>query len=151
MVGEYISDHSPWTLPDLKLDYAFPCATQNEINGQAANRLIKNGMKGIFEGANLPTTLSGQKVIREHQILYIPGKAANAGGVAVSGFEMAQNAQRINWNGNEVDEELKATMHTIYDQIGTASAEGECTLEDGANRAGFVKVAEAMRSLGWVW
>jgi len=149
--GEYVANHSPWRLRDLKLDYAFPCATQNEINGQAANRLISNGMKGIFEGANLPTTLCGKKVVHEHKVLYLPGKAANAGGVAVSGFEMAQNAQRFNWEKVDVDEKLKETMYNIYNEIEAVSKDNHCTLEAAANRVGFLKVTEAMKCLGWVW
>ena len=149
--GEYVPNHSPWKIRDWKLDYAFPCATQNEINGQAALLLVRNGVKGVFEGANLPTTADGQKQFRDSKVLYIPGKAANAGGVATSGFEMAQNAQRLNWEGAEVDEKLKRTMLSIYNQIDKITVGGECTLEEGANRAGFLKVADAMKSLGWVW
>ena len=149
--GEYVPNHSPWKIRDLQLDYAFPCATQNEINGQAAQRLIQNGTKGIFEGANLPTTLEGQKLFRENKILYVPGKAANAGGVATSGFEMAQNAQRLDWEEQYMDERLKNTMLSIYNKIDIIMPGGECTLEEGANRVGFLKVAEAMKSLGWVW
>ena len=149
--GEYVPNHSPWKIRDLKLDYAFPCATQNEINGQAAQRLVQNGAKGVFEGANLPTTTDGQKQFRDSKIIYIPGKAANAGGVATSGFEMAQNAQRLHWEGADIDERLKRTMLSIYNQIDTITVGGECTLEEGANRVGFLKVAEAMKSLGWVW
>jgi glutamate dehydrogenase (NADP+) len=149
--GKYRPNQSPWTIGDLNIEYAFPCATQNEIDKQGVQLLIQNGIKGIFEGANLPTTTDAQKVIREKKLLYIPGKAANAGGVATSGFEMAQNAQRIHWEGNTVDEKLKATMQSIYNQIDSVNDGGECTLEQGANRAGFLKVADAMKSLGWVW
>ncbi len=149
--GEYIANHSPWRIRNLKLDYAFPCATENEINAQAAERLISNGMKGIFEGANLPITLCGQKTIQEHKIQYIPGKAANAGGVAVSGLEMAQNAQQLIWEEVDVDEKLKQIMFKIYDQIETVSSATHSTLEEAANRVGFFKVTEAMKSLGWVW
>jgi Glutamate dehydrogenase/leucine dehydrogenase len=149
--GEYHPNHSPWAINDLKAEYAFPCATQNEIDKQGAELLIQNGIKGIFEGANLPTTIEAQKLIRDSKLLYIPGKAANAGGVATSGFEMAQNAQRLNWEGHTVDEKLKTTMQSIYNQIDSVTDGGECTLEQGANRAGFLKVAEAMKSLGWIW
>lgn len=148
---EYIANHSPWKLRDLKLDYAFPCATQNEINGTSMDRLIDNGLVGVFEGANLPTTLAGQKHLREKKILYIPGKACNAGGVSVSGFEMSQNAMHLRWTNEEVDAKLKETMHAIYNQIDHVKEGGECTLEEGANRAGFLKVASAMKKLGWIW
>jgi len=149
--GVYHPKHSPWTIDDLKVEYAFPCATQNEIDGQSAELLIRNGVKGIIEGANLPTKIDAQRRIRESKILYIPGKAANAGGVATSGFEMAQNAQRLNWESDEVNAKLKATMKSIYNQIDSVTEGGECTLEQGANRAGFLIVAEAMKTLGWVW
>ena len=92
--GQFYPNEKPWTLKDLKYDYAFPCATQNEIDAEGAALLVKNGGLGVFEGANLPTTMEGQNVFRQNKVLYIPGKAANAGGVGVSGFEMSQNAQR---------------------------------------------------------
>jgi glutamate dehydrogenase (NADP+) len=149
--GEYVVGKSPWTLPDLCFDYAFPCATQNEIEGESAAIMIKNGMKAVFEGANLPTTLDAQKIFRENSILYIPGKASNAGGVAVSGFEMSQNAQRLHWTAEEVDAKLRETMASIYQQMETMSKEGDVSLEEAANRVGFMKVANAMKDLGWVW
>lgn len=115
------------------------------------DRLIDNGLVGVFEGANLPTTLAGQKHLREKKILYIPGKACNAGGVSVSGFEMSQNAMHLRWTNEEVDAKLKETMQAIYNQIDHVKEGGECTLEEGANRAGFLKVASAMKKLGWIW
>ena len=105
----------------------------------------------MLQGANLPTTLEGQKIIREHpDVIYVPGKASNAGGVGVSGFEMSQNAQRLTWSREEVDEKLQAMMSSIYKQMEDASGEGG-TLEQGANRAGFLKVADAMKELGWIF
>jgi len=110
-----------------------------------------SGCRGFFEGANLPITLEGQEVIRSlpNKVLYIPGKAANAGGVGVSGLEMAQNSQRLTWTREEVDTKLQEMMHEIYNQMETNQGEG--SLEEGANRAGFIKVANAMRELGHIW
>lgn len=148
--GRYLDKETPWSL-DVCYDLALPCATQNEIGKEDAKRLIKNGVLGVTEGANLPTTLEGQSAIREHpSIIYIPGKASNAGGVGVSGFEMSQNAQRLTWPREEVDSRLQQMMSDIYDQMETASGK-DGTLEQGANRAGFLKVATAMKELGWIY
>lgn len=99
----------------------------------------------------MPTNLEGQKVIRDHpDVIYVPGKASNAGGVGVSGFEMSQNAQRLTWSREEVDEKLKVMMADIYSQMEGASGKSG-TLEQGANRAGFLKVATAMKELGWMF
>jgi glutamate dehydrogenase (NADP+) len=147
--GRYKDKQTPWSL-EMKFDLAFPCATQNEIDEDGAGRLIKNGVLGVFEGANLPTTLAGQDVMRARpDVIYLPGKAANAGGVGVSGLEMSQNAQRLTWKPEEVDNRLKAMMASIY-QLMEDHANGG-TLEQGANRAGFIKVATAMQELGWIW
>ena len=125
----------------------YNCPTmQNEVTKAGAERLIKNGLKGLFEGANLPTNAEGQQVLRDSCPLYIPGKASNAGGVGVSGLEMAQNAMRLQWKPEEVDGKLKEMMAGIYSQM---ESSGD-TLEKGANRAGFLKVAQAMKELGWV-
>uniref|UniRef100_A0A7S2AB97 glutamate dehydrogenase (NADP(+)) n=1 Tax=Trieres chinensis TaxID=1514140 RepID=A0A7S2AB97_TRICV len=151
VTGRYVPKESPWSLNDVKYDFAFPCATQNEINAESAEHIIQNGVQGVFEGANLPTTLDGQDAIRGHPgVVYIPGKASNAGGVGVSGFEMSQNAQRLQWKPKEVDEKLQGMMANIYDQM-EASSGDDGTLEQGANRAGFLKVAQAMKELGWVY
>lgn len=145
-------------------DYAFPCATQNEIDHLACETLVKNGLKGLFEGANLPTTISAQHILRQNpSILYIPGKASNAGGVGVSGFEMTQNAQKMSWSAEAVDEKLKNLMEVIYTQLVEFSGESELqegdddwsrdltsSLERGANVAGFLKVVNAMKDLGWL-
>jgi len=149
--GKYIPDHSPWTLPTLNVDFAFPCATQNEIDGKGANLLIQKGAMGVFEGANLPVTTEGQEVLRAHRdVLYIPGKAANAGGVGVSGLEMSQNASRTYWKREKVDAMLKDMMAGIYQQMKDNAGE-DGTLEEGCNRAGFLKVAQALKELGWVY
>jgi len=159
VTGTFIPDESPWTvnLSSLKYkmyDYAFPCATENEINGQSAIHLVKNGLLGVFEGANLPVTLDGQSVLKRvatssnsqaGSVIYIPGKAANAGGVGVSGLEMSQNAMHLSWKTEKVDDKLRALMEHIYDQI----SRGE-SMESGANMAGFLKVVSAMEDLGWV-
>lgn len=147
--GTYMDKRTPWSI-DMKYDLALPCATQNEIDEDGARLLVNNGILGVFEGANLPTNIKAQAVIREAKdVLYIPGKASNAGGVGVSGLEMSQNAQRLTWNPEEVDAKLQEMMASIYSQMEGANADGG-TLEEGANRAGFIKVATAMRELGWV-
>mmetsp|Transcript_19948 Transcript_19948/g.41705 ORF Transcript_19948/g.41705 Transcript_19948/m.41705 type:complete len:453 (-) Transcript_19948:159-1517(-) len=149
--GKYIPDQSPWTLPDVQVDFAFPCATQNEIDEAGASLLMKKGCMGVFEGANLPVTAEGQNVFRtDRTFLYIPGKAANAGGVGVSGLEMSQNASRTYWKKEKVDEMLKEMMAEIYEQMTDAAGE-DGTLEQGCNRAGFLKVANALKELGWVY
>jgi len=149
--GKYIPNASPWTLPDLQIDFAFPSATQNEIDEDGAKMLMKKGTMGVFEGANLPVTLEGQRVLREHSsVVYIPGKAANAGGVGVSGLEMSQNASRTYWKREKVDILLKEMMAEIYQQMKEGAGE-DGTLEQGCNRAGFLKVAHALKELGWVY
>jgi glutamate dehydrogenase (NADP+) len=147
--GKYLADQTPWSL-SIPLDIALPCATQNEVNEDGATMLVKNGVLAVAEGANLPTTLKGQEVIRSNpEVIYLPGKAANAGGVGVSGLEMSQNAQRLTWEPHEVDAKLQKMMSDIYALMEKHAGEGG-TLEDGANRAGFIKVATAMKELGWV-
>lgn len=105
----------------------------------------------MFEGSNLPVTVDAQMLIQNQKILYIPGKASNAGGVAVSGFEMSQNSQRLRWTAKEVDEKLKETMTSIYKQMEETSKQADISLEQAANRVGFIKVSDAMKELGWVW
>ncbi len=143
-------DHNP--LWDHKADCAFPSATQNEINGKDAQNLVKNGVKAVCEGANMPTNLEGIDVILDAGLLYGPGKAANAGGVSVSGLEMTQNSMRLSWTRQEVDERLKMIMHSIHKTcIETAEQYGHPgNYVVGANIAGFVKVAEAMLDQGVV-
>ena len=147
--GTYFADMSPWHV-DVKYDLALPCATQNEIDLDGAKLLVKNGVLGVLEGANLPTAAEAQDHLRTHKILYVPGKASNAGGVGVSGLEMSQNAQRLTWKPEEVDQKLQEMMETIYGLMRKEESKGG-SLEEGANRAGFIKVATAMKELGWVY
>ncbi len=137
---------------DVKADYAFPCATQNEINAIDAKHLVANGIQLIGEGANMPTTLEADEIFRQEKVLHAPGKAANAGGVAVSGLEMAQNSQKLQWTPEKVDRQLQSIMKNIYASISDA-AEKYSTKDnfvDGANIAGFLKVSEAMIAQGYV-
>jgi glutamate dehydrogenase (NADP+) len=157
--GKYIPEKTPWTLlSEIHYDIALPCATQNEITVDDATRMVSNGVIGVLEGANLPTNVEAQDVFRNANVLYIPGKASNAGGVGVSGFEMSQNAQFSMWTSDVVDKKLQLMMSYIYNQLveqqGTStasSANTSYTLEQGANRAGFIKVAKAMKELGWLY
>jgi glutamate dehydrogenase (NADP+) len=137
-------DHHPlWEIP---ADCAFPSATQNEINGKDAANLIGNGIMAVTEGANMPTSPEGVEAFRAAGTLYGPGKAANAGGVAVSGLEMSQNGQRLQWGRQQVDHQLRSIMHAIHKQVTSAAADygkaGDYVV--GANIAGFRKVADAM-------
>ena len=136
-----------WTIP---CDIALPCATQNEINENDAKTLVKNGCKLVAEGANMPTTLEGTKVFLTNGVLFGPAKAANAGGVATSALEMSQNSMRLSWTFEEVDAKLKDIMVNIYKNASKAAAEYgvKDNLVAGANIAGFVKVAEAMKAHG---
>ena len=135
-----------------KADCAFPSATQNEINGKDARNLIENGVALVCEGANMPTVPEGIDVFKEHKILYGPGKAANAGGVSVSGLEMTQNSMRLVWTREEVDDRLKLIMKTIHSTcVDAAERYGAAgNYEAGANIAGFVKVVDAMLDQGLV-
>lgn len=158
-ISEYVKIHPAaeyhtgwegiWTIP---CDIALPCATQNEINEQAAEILVKNGCKAVGEGANMPTTLEGTRVFLENGVLFAPAKAANAGGVATSALEMSQNSMRLAWTFAEVDAKLKTIMVNIYKNASEAAAEYgyKDNLVVGANIAGFIKVAEAMRAQGLV-
>jgi glutamate dehydrogenase (NADP+) len=136
----------PWSVPCA---LALPCATQNEINEEEAKTLLKNGCIGVSEGANMPTELAGIDAFQEAKILYAPSKAANAGGVAVSGLEMSQNSSRISWKEDDLDDLLKQTMLTIHEScVEYGNEAGHINYLAGANIAGFVKVAEAMLSFG---
>ena len=141
-------DHNP--LWNLKADCAFPCATQNEVNGKDANHLVKNGVKLLGEGANMPTTIEGINVLIDNGVMYAPGKASNAGGVATSGLEMTQNYMGANWTREEVDAKLVGIMKNIHDTSLAAAKEygkpGNYMV--GANIAGFLKVAKAMQAQG---
>jgi len=135
-----------------KADCAFPSATQNEINGKDAANLVKNGVYVVSEGANMPTTPDGVDLFLEHKLLYGPGKAANAGGVSVSGLEMTQNSMRLSWTREEVDNRLRMIMKAIHTScVNAAERYGTPgNYVNGANIAGFVKVAEAMMAQGIV-
>ena len=134
-----------------KADMAFPSATENEINGNDAQNLINNGVYVVSEGANMPSTPEAVNIYLENKILYGPGKAANAGGVATSGLEMSQNSLRLSWSREEVDEKLHGIMKAIHQQCVTYGTEdGYCNYVKGANIAGFVKVADAMLDQGVV-
>ncbi|MDP3702503.1 MAG: NADP-specific glutamate dehydrogenase [Hylemonella sp.] len=137
----------PWSVP---VDVALPCATQNELNGEDAATLVKNGVKCVAEGANMPCTLEAVKVFEEARVLYAPGKASNAGGVATSGLEMSQNAMRLSWTREEVDARLHEIMRNIHAAClrHGQRADGRVSYVDGANVAGFVKVADAMLAQG---
>ena len=143
------SDHNP--LWDIKADCAFPSAIQNEINGKDAQNLVNNGVMCVSEGANMPTTPDGVDVFIEKRILYGPGKAANAGGVATSGLEMSQNSMRLSWTREEVDQRLHGIMKAIHEQCVCYGRDGKfCNYVVGANIAGFKKVADAMLDQGVV-
>ncbi|OQY50392.1 MAG: glutamate dehydrogenase [Desulfobacteraceae bacterium 4572_89] len=144
------ADHNP--LWDHKADCAFPSATQNEINEKDAQNLVKNGITVVCEGSNMPTTPEGMEIFLENKTLYAPGKAANAGGVAVSGLEMAQNSMRTKWSREEVEAKLKGVMHSIHKACLNASEEYGTpgNYVNGANIAGFVKVADSMMDQGIV-
>lgn len=146
---QYLEGKRPWA---IKCDCAFPSATQNEISGEDARALVKNGCKLVCEGANMPTEPAGVDVFLQNKILYGPGKAANAGGVAVSGLEMAQNAQHTNWTREEVERRLKEIMDAIHTQVKTTAEEYGMAgnYVAGANIAGFVKVADSMIDQGVV-
>ncbi|HUU80494.1 MAG TPA: glutamate dehydrogenase, partial [Acidobacteriota bacterium] len=135
-----------------KADCAFPCATENEINGKDAQNLVNNGVKLVSEGANMPSTPEAVDIFLDRKILYAPGKAANAGGVAVSGLEMAQNSMRLNWPREEVDARLKIIMKSIHQTCLDAAEEYGVpgNYVAGANIAGFVKVVNAMLDQGLV-
>ncbi|MEG1879193.1 MAG: NADP-specific glutamate dehydrogenase [Pseudoflavonifractor sp.] len=139
-----------WSIP---CDLAFPCATQNEVDVSAAKALLAGGCKGLCEGANMPCTLEAIAAFQAAGILFVPSKAANAGGVAVSALEMSQNSLRLSWSFEEVDRRLSDIMKNIYGNMSAAAAEYGKTPEDyvlGANVAGFQKVAAAMMAQGWV-
>lgn len=147
--AKYVEGEKPW---GVKCDCAFPCATQNELNGEAAKTLLANGVKLVAEGANMPSTLEAVEAFVKAKILYAPGKASNAGGVATSGLEMSQNSERLSWSREEVDEKLKSIMKNIHDSAYKAAKDFgmEGNYVAGANIAGFIKVANAMIAQGVV-
>jgi len=151
----YYEGKSVWDVikeQGVKVDIALPCATQNEINGEHAQALVNNGCFCVGEGANMPSTLDAIKIYLDNNVLYGPAKAANAGGVAVSGLEMAQNSQRLSWPREKVDEELQKIMKNIHKAaLDAAEAYGQKgNYLAGANIAGFIKVAKAMLAFGVV-
>jgi glutamate dehydrogenase (NADP+) len=143
----FVAGQRPWDVP---VDVALPCATQNELNEEDAATLVKNGVICVAEGANMPSTAEAVKLFEHNQILFAPGKASNAGGVATSGLEMSQNAMRLSWPRDEVDARLLEIMQAIHQsclRYGQRK-DGSISYVDGANVAGFVKVADAMLGQG---
>jgi len=138
-----------WNIP---CDIALPCATQNELDINSAKTLIKNGVKAVGEGANMPSTLEAIDAFLDNKILFAPAKASNAGGVGVSALEMSQNSMRMAWTFEEVDDKLKNIMKNIYEKSMVSAKECGCpgNLVVGANIAGFIKVADAMIGQGVV-
>lgn len=147
--SEYHEGKGVWT---VKCDVALPCATQNELNEEDAKTLVANGVIAVAEGANMPTTLEGTKVLQEAGVLFAPGKAANAGGVATSALEMSQNSQRLSWTFEEVDAKLKTIMENIFKNADEAAEKYGYPKNYvvGANIAGFIKVADTMIAQGVV-
>jgi len=145
--AKFLKGKIPW---EVKCDIALPCATQNELDAKSAKTLIKNKCVCVAEGANMPSTLGAINEFHKSKILFAPGKASNAGGVATSGLEMSQNSLRISWTREEVDEKLKGIMEEIHDSCIEYGKEkgGYCNYVKGANIAGFVKVADAMLAQG---
>ncbi|WP_034920144.1 NADP-specific glutamate dehydrogenase [Gillisia sp. CAL575] len=147
--AKYFEGKTPW---GTKCDIALPCATQNELHEEDAKLLVKNGCKLVGEGANMPTTPEAIEVFQKAKILFSPGKASNAGGVATSGLEMSQNSMRYNWTAEEVDQKLHGIMKDIHDACVEYGSDGQGNVDyvKGANIAGFVKVADAMLAQGVV-
>ncbi|WP_378185913.1 NADP-specific glutamate dehydrogenase [Aquimarina sp. W85] len=145
----YVAEKTPWSVP---CDIALPCATQNELHVEDAKELVKNGCICVGEGANMPCTADAIEIFLNAKILFSPGKASNAGGVATSGLEMSQNSLRFNWTAQEVDEKLHGIMNSIHEQcvIYGTEEDGFINYVKGANIAGFVKVADAMLEQGVV-
>lgn len=147
--AKYFAGERPWS---VKCDIALPCATQNELNGEEAQTLVKNGCVCVAEGANMPSTPEAVEVFQKNKILFAPGKAANAGGVATSGLEMSQNSMRVSWTPEEIDQRLHRIMKNIHAscvKYGTEES-GYINYVKGANIAGFIKVANAMMAQGIV-
>ncbi|MCY4419491.1 MAG: NADP-specific glutamate dehydrogenase [Cytophagales bacterium] len=146
--SQFVAGRRPWEVP---CDLAYPSATQNELNLEDAKELLKNKCLGVFEGANMPVTLEATSYLQEHGVIFAPGKASNAGGVATSGLEMSQNSQRLSWKREEVDKYLRSIMINIHKECvlyGPRTHKGVVNYLRGANIAGFVKVAEAMLEQG---
>ncbi len=145
---EFHAGKRPW---GVTCEIAMPCATQNELEIEGAKQLVANGCRVVCEGANMPVDLEASHYLKEHGVLHAPGKAANAGGVAVSGLEQSQNAMRLSWDREEVDQRLKSIMQRIHDRCVEHGTQGDrVDYVDGANVAGFEKVAEAVLAYGVV-
>ena len=146
--AEFVEGRKPWEVP---VDLAFPCAIQNELGKEDAERLIANGVKYVVETSNMGCTLEAADLLRRHHVAFAPGKAANAGGVAVSGLEMSQNAMHLHWSAGEVEERLRAIMESIHAECVRYGRENDGYIDyvKGANIAGFIKVADAMCQLGY--
>ncbi|HCR99737.1 MAG TPA: NADP-specific glutamate dehydrogenase, partial [Lachnospiraceae bacterium] len=142
-------EHGVW---NIKCDVALPCATQNELDLDDAKALVANGVQAVCEGANMPTTIEATKYLQDNKVLFVCGKASNAGGVATSALEMSQNSERLSWTFEEVDSKLQGIMVNIYKNISEAAKEYglEGDYVAGANIAGFKKVATAMEAQGVV-
>ena len=147
--SEYHEGKGVWSVP---CDIALPCATQNEVNEADAEMLVKNGVIAVAEGANMPSTMEATEVFQKNGVLFAPGKASNAGGVATSALEMSQNSMRLSWSFEEVDQKLQGIMENIFKQADEAAEKYGCPKNYvmGANIAGFVKVADAMLAQGVV-
>jgi len=147
--AKYFKEQKPWDIP---CDIALPCATQNEIDKDAAKKLMAHGTICVTEGANMPTTSEAIDIFHKHKILFAPGKASNAGGVSVSGLEMSQNSMRLSWTSKEVDKKLHQIMNDIHKTCETYGKESDGFVNyiKGANIAGFIKVADAMLAQGLV-
>ena len=147
--SEYHEGKGVWS---VKVDIALPCATQNELHLEDAEMLVANGCMAVAEGANMPTTMEATEYLQENGVLFAPGKAANAGGVATSALEMSQNSERLSWTFEEVDAKLQSIMvnicHNAADAAKRYGAEGNYVV--GANIAGFEKVVDAMQAQGIV-
>ena len=147
--AKFFAGEKPW---GVKVDVAMPCATQNEVKIEDAQKIVANGTKYYIEVANMPTTDDAVKYFKDNNVVIAPSKAVNAGGVAVSALEMSQNSMRLSWSAEEVDEKLHGIMVTIFNNVSNAAKEFgmENDLIAGANIAGFMKVAEAMIAQGIV-
>lgn len=144
--AEFRNNERPWSIP---CDIAFPCATQNEISQEDAKNLVKNKCKAVVEGANMPVTIDAVKILDENNVMFAPGKAANAGGVAISGLEMSQNSLRLQWTQEEIDSRLKEIMASIHRTCVKFGKEGDkINYVKGANIGGFIKVADTILSCG---
>ena len=146
--ASFVEGKKPWEVP---VDLAFPCAIQNELGKEDAETLVSNGVRYVVETSNMGCTLDAVDTLKRNKVLFAPGKAANAGGVAVSGLEMSQNAMHLHWTAEEVDERLRGIMKSIHSECVRYGKEddGYVDYAKGANIAGFIKVADAMCQLGY--